>query len=248
MYKCSISPHPCRHLFSRCFFFGIILLIIAFLVDINWYLIVVLICMFLMTNDVECLFMWNWPFVFPLEKCLLYSFTYFLVRLFVLLLLSCKSSLYILDVCELSHFSRVRFFMIPWTVAYQAPLFMGFSGQEYWSGLSCPSPGDISDPYYTLIRYMISKYFLPFYKLAFHLLDNVLWSTNLFNSGELLFICFFLVLPVLLESYSRNHCQIWGHEDLPLWLLLRVLWFQLLYLGHHFIFSYFLYIMWDRYS
>ena len=62
----------------------------------------------------------------------------------------------------------------PWTVAYQAPLFMGFSGQEYWSGLSCPSPGDISDPYYTLIRYMISKYFLPFYKLAFHFLDNVL--------------------------------------------------------------------------
>ena len=98
----------------------------------------------------------------------------FLVRLFVLLLLSCKSSLYILDVCELSHFSHVRFFVIPWTVAYQAPLFMGFSGQEYWSGLSCPSPGDISDPYYTLIRYMISKYFLPFYKLAFHLLDNVL--------------------------------------------------------------------------
>ena len=34
----------------------------------------------------------------------------------------------------------------PWTVARQAPLSMGFSGQEYWSGLPFPSPGDIPDP------------------------------------------------------------------------------------------------------
>ena len=32
--------------------------------------------------------------------------------------------------------------MTPWTVAYQAPLSMGFSRQEYWSGLPCPSSGD----------------------------------------------------------------------------------------------------------
>ena len=34
----------------------------------------------------------------------------------------------------------------PWTVACQAPLPMGFSRQEYWSGLPFPSPGDLSDP------------------------------------------------------------------------------------------------------
>ena len=34
----------------------------------------------------------------------------------------------------------------PWTVAYQAPLSMGFSRQEYWSGLPFPSPEDLSDP------------------------------------------------------------------------------------------------------
>ena len=34
----------------------------------------------------------------------------------------------------------------PWTVAYQAPLSMGFSRQEYWSGLLFPSPGDLPDP------------------------------------------------------------------------------------------------------
>ena len=36
--------------------------------------------------------------------------------------------------------------MNPWTVARQAPLSMGFSRQEYWSGLPFPSPGDLSDP------------------------------------------------------------------------------------------------------
>ena len=35
---------------------------------------------------------------------------------------------------------------IPWTVACQAPLSMGFSRQEYWSGLPFPSPGDLLIP------------------------------------------------------------------------------------------------------
>jgi len=34
----------------------------------------------------------------------------------------------------------------PWTVAHQDPLSMGFSRQEYWSGLPFPSPGDLPDP------------------------------------------------------------------------------------------------------
>ena len=42
--------------------------------------------------------------------------------------------------------SRVRLFATPWTVAYQAPLSMGFSRQECWSGLPFPSPGDLPDP------------------------------------------------------------------------------------------------------
>ena len=41
--------------------------------------------------------------------------------------------------CVLSH---VRLFVTPWTVALQAPLSMGFSSQEYWSGLPSPPPGD----------------------------------------------------------------------------------------------------------
>ena len=42
--------------------------------------------------------------------------------------------------------SRVRLFATPWTVAYQAPLSMGFSRQECWSGLPFPSPGDLPNP------------------------------------------------------------------------------------------------------
>ena len=43
----------------------------------------------------------------------------------------------------LSHFSCVQLFATLWTVARQAPLSMGFSRQEYWSGLPFPSPGDL---------------------------------------------------------------------------------------------------------
>ena len=42
--------------------------------------------------------------------------------------------------------SRVRLFVTLWPVAHQAPLCMGFSRQEYWSGLPFPSPGDLPDP------------------------------------------------------------------------------------------------------
>ena len=46
----------------------------------------------------------------------------------------------------LSHFSPVWLFVTLWTEAYQAHLYMGFFRQEYWSGLSCPPPGDHPNP------------------------------------------------------------------------------------------------------
>ena len=49
--------------------------------------------------------------------------------------------------------SCVRLFATPWTVAYQVPLSMGFSRQEYWSGVPFPSPGDLPNPVFqTLYR------------------------------------------------------------------------------------------------
>ena len=49
-----------------------------------------------------------------------------------------------LRACMLSHFSRVQLFA--WTIAHQAPLSIGVSRQEYWSGLPSPSPGDLPHP------------------------------------------------------------------------------------------------------
>ena len=42
--------------------------------------------------------------------------------------------------------SRVRLFTTPWTIARQATLSMGFSKQEYWTGLPFPTPGDLPNP------------------------------------------------------------------------------------------------------
>ena len=47
---------------------------------------------------------------------------------------------------KLKLLSHVRLFVIPWTVAYQAPQSMEFSRQEYWSGLPFPSSGDLPNP------------------------------------------------------------------------------------------------------
>ena len=47
---------------------------------------------------------------------------------------------------QVKSLSRVRLFATPWSVAHQAPPSMGFSRQEYWSGLPFPSPGDLPDP------------------------------------------------------------------------------------------------------
>ena len=46
----------------------------------------------------------------------------------------------------LSHLSRVQLFAMLWTVAHQASVSMGFSRQENWNGLPCPTPRDLSDP------------------------------------------------------------------------------------------------------
>ena len=50
------------------------------------------------------------------------------------------------NISSVQSLSRVRLFATPWTVAHQTPLSMGFSRQEYWSGLPCPPPGDLPNP------------------------------------------------------------------------------------------------------
>ena len=62
------------------------------------------------------------------------------------LLSPCSLNIYRMHVCMLSCFNKVQLFATIWAVACQASLSMGFSRQEYWSGLPCPPPRDIPDP------------------------------------------------------------------------------------------------------
>ena len=69
------------------------------------------------------------------------SFYYWVVRV---LCVFCEQFSY--QKVKVKSLSHVWLFAIPWTVAHQAPPSMGFSKQEYWSGLPYPSPGDLPDP------------------------------------------------------------------------------------------------------
>ena len=99
----------------------------------------------------------------------------------------------------LSCFSHVWLFAILWTVAHKAPLSMGFSRQEYWSGLSCPPPGDLPNPGIKPVSLMslvlAGRFFTTsttwethlFQVLALSASMSVIYSSRVFTSNS---ICF----------------------------------------------------------
>ena len=78
-----------------------------------------------------------------------------------------KTGLQIFETCwvyrwkwsEMRSLSCVRLFVTPWAVAHQTPQSMGFSRQEYWSGLPFPSPGDLPDPDWTQVSCTTGRLF-----------------------------------------------------------------------------------------
>ena len=92
----------------------------------------------------------------------------------------------------LSHFNHVQLFATPWTVVHQAPLFMGFSRQEYWSGLPCPPPGDLPDPGIEPVSLMSPAWAGGFFTtnatwglvIWFHANSNLLSATSLHMEGR----------------------------------------------------------------
>ena len=82
----------------------------------------------------------------------------------------------------LSRFSHVRLSVTPRTVALQAPLSMGFSRQEYWSGLPCLPPGDLSETgieRVTLMSPVLQADSLPAKPLGKRLVDSTNLKSNL---------------------------------------------------------------------
>ena len=76
----------------------------------------------------------------------------------------------------LSHFSPVRLFATPWTVACQAPLSMGFSRRDYWSGLPCSPPGDLPDRGIESVSSALAGGFFT---------TNVPWEAPVLEAGSL---------------------------------------------------------------
>ena len=92
--------------------------------------------------------------------------------------------------CMLSRFSQGQLFATAWTAAWQPPLGMGFSRQEYWSGLPFPSPGDLPETGQVVCYSHLLKNFPQF--VVIHTVKGF----SIVNEAEgevfLEFFCFFL--------------------------------------------------------
>ena len=121
------------------------------------------------------------------------------------------------EMSEVKSLSRVQLFVTPWTVVYQAPLFMGFSRQKYWSGLPFPSPKNLRvqlfvTPWTVVYRaplfmgFSRQKYWsgLPFLSPK-NLFSTFTWTLS-FSLNEFLYLlknfCCYLLLTISLRAFQ----------------------------------------------
>ena len=113
--------------------------------------------------------------------------------------------------CVLCHFSHVRLFVTPWTVAPQAPLSKGFSRQEYWSGLPFPPSEDLPDPGMEPVSPAQQADFYHWATREDHFeLIKLYWERlrrKVFSSHKVLSCCSFWFRDVMaLISMSKVYC------------------------------------------
>ena len=101
--------------------------------------------------------------------------------------------------------SGIWLFVTPWTVARQAPLFMGFCKQEYWSGLPFSSPGDLPHPG-TEPRLLHCRQI--FYHLSHQ--RNIYFPLKMWNSFQKEFLnCTYLLIPMEKAMAPHSSTPAW---------------------------------------
>ena len=154
-------------------------------------------CVSLTSDNLEHLFTCVWVI------CVLFpSATWWHVICAILCVCVC----FLIDsyVCVPSCLSRVQLFATLWTVACQAPLSMGFSRQEYWSGLALPYPGDLPDPRIKPGSFRSSPLAVGIFTLAssqFFLISCAqIFVTYVANIFSWLYDVFFLYMVILVNK------------------------------------------------
>ena len=100
------------------------------------------------------------------------------------------------SVCMLSGFSHIWLFVTLWTVACQAPLSMGFSRQEYCSGLPCPPPRDLPNPGIRSVSLTSPAFAGRFFT------TSATWEAHRLERGAE------IILVIMLENFSNFNQQV----------------------------------------
>ena len=121
-----------------------------------------------------------------------------------------------------SHFSCIWLFATLWTIAHQAPLSMGFSRQEYWSGMPCPPTVDILNPNLpasACLSCTAGKFFTtappgtPITELSSHILSGSAGKESAYRWGRLDFIPGLGRSPGEGHSYPLQYCGLENAMD-----------------------------------
>ena len=117
---------------------------------------------------------------------------------------------YLAHVCVLKGFSRIWLFVTLWMVALQAPLSMEFSRQEYWGGLPCPPPGDLSNPGINLCLQHCRRILYPLSHLGDSLRSHRLyspWNSPSQNTGVGSLSLLQGIFPTQGSNLGLPHCR-----------------------------------------